>query len=371
MQIIRHTCVAAAIVTTLSLLLVPTGASAQSTASGSDQSTSAGVSALAEVKANRATVIREVMERWRPQFRPFDAVQNTGGDEERFAAALETASLEKLLAASQAQTYGEALATVLGRWQGPSVIPLEPGAAIINALGDTTADLVFTPVTPCRIIDTRYATDPTKLGRIGPDDGKQFSVSLTNYATQGGNAGTCNIPVAPAGVAINVTSTDQTGTGNLRVIQTGGGIPNVSLLNYTAGTNLANAAIARSSGSLGGNNIFIYSKNAASQVVVDIMGYFAAPEATAVENVKETSSYITIANNAVDTVTSPVCPSGYTITGGGGGFTTSIAGAITMFLHPYGTTGSPFTQYNCGGWNVSGGSLTFVCISVCSRVPGR
>ena len=265
------------IIVVLAAVLVPAGVRAQAPDAGSASS----VQALGGVEANRGAIIKETVERWRSQFRPLDPVANTGGDEERLAAALQSAPAEKLLAASEAQTYEEALAAVSARWQGPSVVALEPGSPIANALGSTTSDLVFTPVTPCRIIDTRVATDPLLLGRIGPNLGKQFSVSLANSATQGGNAGTCNIPIAPAAVAINVTSTDQTGLGNLRAIETGGGIPNVSLLNYTPGVNLANAAVVRSAGALGGQNIFIYSGNSASQVVVDIMGYFAAPVATA------------------------------------------------------------------------------------------
>jgi hypothetical protein len=269
MQVIRRKSVVAAIVATF---LAPPGARAQSTTRGSDTTSVARVDALAQVEANRSIVIREAIDRWRSQFRPFDAIRNTGGEEERLAAALQTVSAEKLLAASHAETYQEAMTALFG--DGPSVVALRPGENP-NLFGDPTADVVFTPVTPCRIIDTRSATDPTLLGRIGPDTGKQFSVSLSNYATQGGNAGTCGIPIAPAAVAINVTSTDQTGPGNLRVIQTGGGVPNVSLLNYTAGVNLANAADVRSAGILGGANIFIYSGNSASQVVVDILGYFA------------------------------------------------------------------------------------------------
>jgi hypothetical protein len=269
MQLIRRKSVVAAIVATF---LVPVGARPQSTTPGSDTSSVARVDALAQVEANRSSVIREAIDRWRSQFRPFDATRNTGGEEERLAAALQTASAEKLLAASHAETYQEALAALFG--DGPSVVALRPGDDP-NLFGDPAADIVFTPITPCRIIDTRVATNPALLGRIGPDAGKQFSVSLTNYASQGGNAGTCGVPIAPTAVAINVTSTDQTGAGNLRVVQTGGGIPNVSLLNYTPGVNLANAAVVRSAGTLGGDNIFIYSGNSSSQAIVDILGYFA------------------------------------------------------------------------------------------------
>ena len=245
------------------------------------------------------------------------------------------------------------------------MIPLAPGA-IPNSLGDTGADLVFTPVTPCRIIDTRIATG-TYAGAIGPDTGKQFSVSLANYTAQGGSATGCGITIAPAAVAIDVTSVSpQSGQGNLRVIQTGGGTPTASLVNYNAGINIANAAVARSAGSLGGSNIYIYSGNSTSHVVVDIMGYFAAPVATAAETIKV--QLTTSCANGANCSLNPTCPAGYGMTGGGGSVLAWTAGFdIIWDAPPYsGTSG-----WLCQADNNSGATQTFVCAVMCARVPGR
>lgn len=368
MQATRRTGTIVAVVVTL--LVAPAGARAQSRSDGSD---SPRAQALVDVEVNRSQVIRETIEHWRSQFQPAVPSQNIAGGEEELAAALRRASAEKLLAASQAQTYEDALAALYGRWQGPSVIPLEPGP-IPSTLGSTSSDLVFTPITPCRIIDTRSATGGF-AGRIGPNSGKQFQVNLADHSAQGGSATSCGMPTGfdVSGVAINVTSTDQTGLGNIAVVECGGGVPTVSLVNYTPGVNLANAAVSRSAIGCGlGGDIYIRSNNSASHVIVDIMGYYAAPVATAVENVKVSSSYISIPAGSNGSVFSPECPAGYQITGGGGGFPSgSNANTTLRFLFPYGADSSAFTQYNCGGSNGNASAIDFTCVSVCTRVPGR
>ena len=65
-------------------------------------------------------------------------------------------------------------------------------------LGDTGADLIYTPVAPCRIIDTRVS------GAGGPIPGngtRDFVVvGATGFASQGGNPAGCG-SIAAGGTA--------------------------------------------------------------------------------------------------------------------------------------------------------------------------
>ena len=325
---------------------------------------------LADVAARRNDVIQETLERWRSQFHPFDPALNIGGEEERLTAALQRASTEELLAASQAQTWEELSTALSGGWRGPSVVALPPGSTP-NVLGDANADLVFTPVTPCRIIDTRIATG-LFAGKIGPNDGKQFSVSLADYTAQGGFAGSCGIPIEPGAVAINVVSTGQTGVGNLRVIQSGGGIPNAALLNYTPGVNLANAAVVRSAAGLGGDNIFIYSGNSQSDVVVDIMGFFAAPVATQPDNELIRSAFTSVAASTDFNIFSPTCSAGYRLSGGGYQWGVFDPGdVIVVSSRPSQLGTNTNASWLCQGRNRSAVAQSLTCWAVCTRIPGR
>jgi hypothetical protein len=233
----------------------------------------------ASVSLDRPALVREILSLWEGAPNPVNT-QNEAlhGD---LRAALAAATPEQLLDAKKARTLDDLWAALPNGAQSQTkIVPLAAGQRIPQVLASLGQNLVYTPVTPCRIIDTRGGIAPY-TGVIGPNLGNWFYVTGSTYANQGGFAGSCGIPSSPkpAAVAINITSTGQAGSGNLRAIQTGGGTPNVSLVNYVAGINIANAAIVTSYPGAG-EEIYIYSANSTSHAVVDIMGYFStAPTA--------------------------------------------------------------------------------------------
>ena len=347
------------------VLSAAAGAQAQSTTAATDAVVTAQQEELANVQANRGAFVGEIVDRWRANFRRAVPSQNIGDEAAEVAALLQRATPEVLLAASRAQSYEELSGLLSSGRQQPSVILLEPGRPIPNTLGSITGDLVFTPITPCRIIDTRLATGGL-AGRLLAGFGKQFQVNLADYTAQGGSASGCGLPAGlrPGGVAINVTSTDQTGVGNLRAVQSGGGIPTVSLLNYTPGVNLANAAVASSSPTSGLGDIFILSSNSDSHVIVDIMGYFAPPVATALSTTTVTNSLSVGAGGS--TTLSASCPAGRTATGGGCNFASFSSPLYLVSTNPLGSSG-----WNCAVQNRGGVADTLTVYVVCGQVPGR
>jgi hypothetical protein len=319
---------------------------------------------LAAITADRSRVIREVVDQWRSQLKPANPAMNEDGGEAELTVALSSASPEMLLAASRAQSYEELMALLPSR-KGPSVILLGPGP-IPSTFGSATGDLVFNPITPCRIIDTRLATGGL-AGRLVAGSGKQFLVNMANYTSQGGSAAGCGIPASlrPGGVAINLTSADQTGVGNLRVVQSGGGVPTASLLNYTPGVNLANAAVVSSSPTSGLGDIFILSNNSDTHAIVDIMGYFAPPVATALSCTTVTSVSGAIPSGASSFITA-TCPAGYTVTGGG----LFVGSAFTPAVYTFGSSPSG-NGWESGIYNTQPGTITNTAYAICCRVPGR
>ena len=324
---------------------------------------------LASVAAARTHVIRDIVDQWRVQLSPGNPALNLASGEEQLTEALLSASAEKLLAASRAQSYEELGALLARRGQEQAMIALEPGQAIPNVLGSTTGDLVFTPITPCRIIDTRLATGAL-AGRLVAGLGKQFKVNLADYTAQGGSATGCaglpGSPFRPGAVAINVTSTDQTGPGNLRVVQSGGGVPTVSLLNYTPGVNLANAAVASAATTSGLGDIFILSSNSDSHVIVDIMGFFGPPVATALDCVAVYNTVATAVPAGSDVCADPpACPSGYIPTAPLFD-NDSFGGLVASQLNDPGVGGTAIC-----GFNASAASKNYFAGQRCCRVPGR
>src|SRR3954467_14115424 len=90
-------------------------------------------------------------------------------------------------------------------------------ATVPSALGDSTSDLVFVPLPPCRIIDTRLAG-----GALTPGVTRSFKVTgTTEFQAQGGQDGGCGVPVGttvPQATAavLNFVAVGPQGPGDLR-----------------------------------------------------------------------------------------------------------------------------------------------------------
>ena len=149
-----------------------------------------------------------------------------------------------------------------------------------QALGDAESDLLFVPVAPCRIIDTRLAG-----GRILPGlaQARHFEVAgTTGFEAQGGNPGGCGIPLGAstplaAAVVINVVAVGPLGPGHLRAWEFGQTPPNAAIINYAnvSGLNIANGVIIPIAGVASlDKDLTIDANTSATFVVADVTGYF-------------------------------------------------------------------------------------------------
>ncbi len=126
--------------------------------------------------------------------------------------------------------------------------------------------LAFYPMTPCRVADTRSFGGFS--GAFGPPsmttgEAREFPVTSSS----------CNIPGSAQAYSLNMTVSPITTLGYLTTWPTGGAFPNVSTLNDLGGGLLANAAIVPAGTS---GDIEVYVSNA-TDVIIDIDGYFAPP----------------------------------------------------------------------------------------------
>jgi hypothetical protein len=119
--------------------------------------------------------------------------------------------------------------------------PSPPPAAPL-ALGDLASQLVYTPVPPCRIIDTRVAG-----GSLAPAVVRDFKVVGTGLQGQGGEPAGCGVPAGRATAAVvNFVAVNPVGAGNLRAWAYAPSLPPppaASLINYSPGFNIANAVV--------------------------------------------------------------------------------------------------------------------------------
>jgi hypothetical protein len=148
------------------------------------------------------------------------------------------------------------------------------------AIGESGAQLVYTPLPPCRLIDTRLAG-----GSLAAGIPRNFRVIGSNLSSQGGSATGCGIPdPGPATAAIiNFVAVNPVGAGNLRAWAYSTpqvGPPNASILNYAAvpGLNIANGiAVPICDPAQSGpcpDDLRVQADISNTHLVADVVGYF-------------------------------------------------------------------------------------------------
>ena len=140
----------------------------------------------------------------------------------------------------------------------------------ITQAGTTTNGLGFYPVTPCRVVDTRAGQGFT--GQFGPPSMTAGQTRSFTIPSSG-----CNIPTTAQAYSLNVTVVPPAGLGYLTIWPAGQTQPYVSTLNSLNGAVLANATIVPA-GTSGAVSVYVTD---ASDVIIDINGYFAPSTGTA------------------------------------------------------------------------------------------
>jgi hypothetical protein len=138
-----------------------------------------------------------------------------------------------------------------------------------KALGDPLADLTYTPLTPCRIADTRGGGGAL----VANTTRTLVGYTTTSFSAQGGDASSCGIPSGVAALAMNVYAVNPTNLGFIKLWASNQTEPAVSTVNYEPPTvAIATGAIVpvdRSS-----NNGFKAKSPAQVHLIVDVVGYF-------------------------------------------------------------------------------------------------
>lgn len=117
---------------------------------------------------------------------------------------------------------------------------------------------VVVPLAPVRILDTRAGIG-VSAGRIAAD--QTIRVQVT---------GAAGIPAEATGVLLNVTVTAADGAGYVTAFPAGGARPNASVINFSAGEDVANM-ITATLGEAGG--IELFNAQSSAHLVADVAGY--------------------------------------------------------------------------------------------------
>ncbi len=130
-----------------------------------------------------------------------------------------------------------------------------------SLLAFAQSPLGFVPVTPCRVVDTRWANGPLGGPSISAKGSRDFIIP---------NQASCGIPNTAAAYSLNVTVVPHPTLGYLTVWPTGQARPVLSTLNSPDGRVKANAAIVPA----GANQAISVYATDTTDVILDIDGYF-------------------------------------------------------------------------------------------------
>ncbi len=202
-------------------------------------------------------------------------VAEWGGPLERSAASLGREQLRAMLASLRADQL--LAASLAGSLSGLREVldDARPTAAPrrmqIQALGDANQDLVYTPVTPCRLFDTRASQGG--MGTPGLNLRRTYG-AITPVVNQGGPGG-CAAAAGAAVALIQVGTLTPSGSGLLQGgAQGAASFPNALIL-YQTGDQYG-AAVAMPLNPANGQ-FDLVEQFATADLYGDLLGYFRAP----------------------------------------------------------------------------------------------
>ena len=285
-------------------------------------------------------------------------------DHEQLSSALFALRADRLFAVTLAGD-AEAVEAVLAEAKREAVKP----SVAAKALGDATADLTYTPINPCRILDTRA----TVAGPLAPNVARTFDGYSTNFATQGGTGSGCGIPNGVAALAMNVYAVNPTNLGFIKVWPANATEPAVSTVNYQVGiTAIATGALVPVDAA--NSNQFTAKSPATVDFIADVVGYFKPPgDATSLDIKVAGQRVMRYEYNAISPKVIGGSPAnsvtigvrGATIAGGGvpvgGDPDFNFEGANEVTDH-YGTVGGGHHNL-AGDWSGSSGDRPFATVS--------
>jgi len=271
---------------------------------------------LLSIDRNRNAVIERVISQFKGNF--------AAGQEEVVRETLRSLRADHLLAASLAPSLDGLLAAINSADTGV-------GGAKVNEkdLGDASADLVYTPVTPCRLFDTRASQGGLGVPLLNT---RRTYGAITPVANQGGPGG-CAAAAGATVALMEIGALTPTGNGLLQGGAQGGSLPNALIL-YQAGDQYGTAVAMPLNPANG--RFDLQEQFAQAELYGDLLGYFRAPPNFPMSAVVNSDGSLARGDHAVSV----------THTSGGSSYIVAFDRNVTncTFNATIGLSGSAFTS---------------------------
>lgn len=260
------------------------------------------VDTLLGIDSNRSAVIDGIVAKWGEE------LEKAGVSVAGFRATLEGLRADQLLTARLAGSLSGlydvldgAIHGTMPAFQTRGVPTRALDSNTEKALGSNTDDVVYTPVTPCRLVETRNAPQAVYFA-AGPFAANE----IRTYVVQSGN-GTCltQLPngLHPSAVQLQVFGIPVNGaSGDIEVLPEGATFGNTATLVYL-GNMLITSASTTARINLANNEIAVQVRGGSADVAIDLVGYFAPPNGGFVSSVTAGTG-VSVTGTAADPIVS-------------------------------------------------------------------
>jgi hypothetical protein len=225
--------------------------------------------ALLQIDLNRVSVVEKIVESWKGEL---PAAQMGS-----FRSKLSALRADQLLAATLSGSFDGVLEVMNSHEAAQKTLLAQSANVNANgperskALGDANADLVYTPVVPCRLFDTRAGL-ASALGTVGGTFSNQQTKTITP-------AGACGIPttgVASLFLSFHAYNNNPERLGVIGYMAPGTAFTALAAT-WTGAVWTTGTFITRTNPN-GSFDAFVGNGQAmTADMVVDVMGYFKAP----------------------------------------------------------------------------------------------
>ncbi len=310
--------------------------------------------ALLQIDMNRAAVVERIISSW--------SAELPSAQIDSLKAKLMGLRADQLLAANISGSFDGVLSVLHSQdkdqtlLQNPNTFTRNMSAGLIGsgdrvkAVGETDRDLVYTPVTPCRLFDTREAIGPLAAGAQ-----RNLQVIASSFISQGGAATNCNVDPGAKAAVINVAVVFPTGQGHITVWPANLPVPVASSLNF-APTSVqvaeANGLIVPLCTTACPDSAEIAAQAThATHLIADVVGYFMPPNRNGdgLRVFQHAGSWVSSANGASTNVANQPAAS---VAGGANNQATAFAAGIAGGFNNQAT--SNYSTVAGGNDNVAG-----------------
>lgn len=300
-----------------------------------------------------------IVSRWTPYVEKTYGPSSRGWSE-RMRSTIDNADISNLERAASAPDFQSMSSQLLGG---------APAAAATNAKGgvvkasliESGTNLVYTPITPCRIVDTRVVGGPIAAAQTR----SYIGYTATDFTSQGGFESNCGIPANISALSVSVTAVQPAGSGYLTAYPFNDAKPLTTVVNYTAGSITSGYSIIRQCRPSCSAQFNVYSHNQ-SHVVIDVEGYYTEPQTVALDcTVAQQSGFLDLLGGLQTRTVN--CPAGYSATSG------SCSGPLGLTVsgsEPAVTNGQP-VGWKCDLVGSLLSAIAYKATATCCRVPGR